>query len=366
MAENTADSAVPASPEAINAEVKGKENVGVDQAVNRMLKIEQAREAQANAKADSILQAADAITEPSPEVAAEAPSAEVADVPVEETTEIPDPALSHETETLDPKLQELVNKRIERRVAKEVAKRKTLESQLNELKLAVQAQAQQPPPTPQTVVPLPVGSLPLANIEDSNGLVALRNEAMEAKDWAQTQLDEGNESVQMGDRVYTGKDLRTVIRVANKTLERDIPERAQFLQKRQEAQKVAYKEFPYLNDKSSPDYVHAQSAYQAMPWLKNLPNGDWIIGVQIEGLKALQAKKEAADRKAIAKPTIKATPPPSSQTAVSSSGSVSRVASGTRNQQEISAIKAGQSRKGGVTANEAIAALTKIEQLKTH
>jgi hypothetical protein len=33
-----------------------------------------------------------------------------------------------------------------------------------------------------------------------------------------------------------------------------------------------------------------------MPWLKNLPNADWIIGVQIEGLKALQAKEKGKSK----------------------------------------------------------------------
>lgn len=363
MAENTEDSAVPVSPETNNAEVKGKENVGVDQAVNRMLKIEQAKEAQANAKTDSILQAADAITE-QPVEAAEASSVEVAEVPLEETTETADPALSHETETLDPKLQELVNKRIERRVAKEVAKRKILESQLNELKLSMQAQAQQPPSPQETVVPLPTGATPLANINDIAGLKKLRKEALVAKNWAQTHLDEGNDNVQLGDRLISEKELRTIVRVTNMTLERDIPERTELLEERAKNLPVAHQRYSFLTDKSSPAYYESQAILQSNPWMRELPFGDMWLGAITKESMAFQA--DYNKKPGVVKPTIKGIPPPSSQTAVSSSGIVSRVASGTRNQQEISAIRNSQSRKGGVTANEAIAALTKIEQLKTH
>ena len=357
--------AQPVAPATNAADNKGGENVGIAQAVNRMLKSEQAREtAKAEPPADTIIPAETATATPPATETAEATSAEVTPAEVEAQAETPegeteDAALSHEEHSLDPKLQEKIN----RRIGKEVAKRKALEAQVNELKVQMQAQVMQPPQTQQTVVPLPQGASPLANIEDSGGLVALQQQAKEAKRWAQEQLDEGSNEVQLGDKILQPKDLKAIIRNANRTLEDDIPSRAQFLQQREQVRQVAYKEFPYLVDKSSPDYVAAQAAYQAMPWLRNLPNADWIIGVQIEGLKARAAKQAAAD-KTKAKTPVKTANPPSAQTAVSSNGSVSRVATGTRNQQEISAIRQSLSKKGNVTANDAIAALTKIEQLK--
>ena len=367
MADQVDGSAVQVPVVAQNADAskQGAENVGINQAINRMLQSEQAKESAANTPTDPVLQAEEANTTPPVTDAADVSSVETE---ATESTEVEppdaeaDPVLSNDG-SIDPKLQELVNKRIEKRVAKEVAKRKVLESQLNELKLSVQAQAQQPPPVQAPIIPLPEGAPVLANIDDANGLNTLRSQALEAKDWAQTQLDEGSGDVQMGDKTLSERDLKAIVRNANKTLERDIPSRAQFLAQRQQVQQNAFKEFPFLNDRSSPDYVAAQSAYQAMPWLKNLPNADWIIGVQIEGLKALQAKKQIAEKKA-PKPSI-APKAPASQVAVSTNGTTSRVAVGTRNQQEISAIRMGQSRKGGITANEAIAALTKIEQLNT-
>lgn len=365
MEVQTEVSAAPAPvADANNAERKSAENVGINQAVARMLQAEQASAAQ-EAKADAVPQAEEASTPPPAEESAQATSveAEATEAQAEPEAEA-DPVLSHEDTTLDPKIQELVNKRIEKRVAKEVAKRKALETQLNDLKLGLQAQAQQSQQPPPTIVPLPEGAPPLANINDANGLEALKEQALQAKDWAQMQLDEGVGTVQMGGQTYSERELKAIIRNANNTIERDIPKRAQFLAQRHSAQQEAFKEFPFLLDRSSPDYVAAQTAYQSMPWLNNLPNADWIIGVQIEGLKSLNAKKQAAEKKAT-KPAVTTAPkPPVSQTAVSASGATSRVAAGTRAQQEISAIRASQSRKGGVTANEAIAALTKIEQLK--
>ena len=364
MADNIDGSASPTveTPSPVtgaNAEVTGRENVGVNQAVSRMLKSEQAREA--NAQAGSVPPVEETTTTPSAEESAPDSSA-AEEAPAEAPAEVeaePTDALSNDGGPIDPKIQELVNKRIEKRVSKEVAKRKALESQLNELKVQMQAQAAQPPAQPQTVVPLPKDAPPLANIEDANGLNQVKEDAFKAIDAAQEQLDSGVEEFQMEGKTYKWKE---VIRNANRTLQRDIPARATFLQQRQQVQQNAFQQFPFLRDKSSPDYVAAQSAYQAMPWLKNLPNADWIIGVQIEGLKALQARQQAAERKP--KPAAKTPNPPSSQTAVSTNGTTERVSMGTRNQQEISAIRNQQSRKGGVSANEAIAALTKLEQLK--
>ena len=370
--ENSVSAAPTAQTPENNADAKGGENVGINQAVNRMLKMEQAKEAQANApEAGSVPQAEQAPTEqPAPETAvapeSDAVAAEPEVKPEGEPEATPEEVLSHE-ETLDPKFQEILKKRneaVEKRVSREVAKRKQLEAQLNELTLKVQAQTAAPKDTPAALVPLPVGAPPLANIEDSSGLVALQQQAKEAIRWAEQQLDDfdGN-PIQLGDKNLGQKELKNIIRTARKTLEDDIPARAQFLQQREVVNKTAHEEFKFLTDKSSPDYVAAQSAYQAMPWLKNLPNAEWIIGVQIEGLKALQAKKAAAE-KAKAKAPVKTAPPPASQASVSSNGGTTRVAAGTRSQQEISAIRSGLSRKGNVSANDAIAALTKIEQLR--
>ncbi len=50
----------------------------------------------------------------------------------------------------------------------------------------------------------------------------------------------------MGDTVLGRPELKAILRNAEKTLDDDIPARAQFLTQKQEAQKLAHQMFPYL------------------------------------------------------------------------------------------------------------------------
>jgi hypothetical protein len=252
----------------------------------------------------------------------------------------------------DNTLSEKAKKRIEKRIGEEVYKRKGLEATINELKLQLEAVKQQKSTEAVPITPLPQGSPALAQIESPTDLVALQQQAKDAKRFAQEQLDRDDfEPVRVGDTVLDRKALKTIIRNAERTLEDEIPQRAQFIQQRQAAQQLAYEKFPFLKDKSSPEYVQAQQAYMQMPWLKNLPNADWIIGVQIEGLKALQSKDKKAGK--AAKPqTPFSTKPPSGQSVVSSNGEA-RTPSGQRAAQTLEAMRSQMSKSGGVSANQA-------------
>lgn len=337
---------VSASAPETNSDAPKNSNLSVAQAAARLLNIESERAKATEAQAEQIEQA---------EVPSEITS-EVSETAQAESAEVEAPeAQAEEGQTEDVPSQDIspdLKKKIDKRIGKEVAKRKALEAQLNELKLQVQATQQNQSQTPPPVVPLPQGAPPLAQIEDINGLTALQQQAREAKRFAQEQLDRDDfEPVRVGDTVLDRKALKTIVRNAEKTLEDEIPQRAQFLQQRHQAQQLAFEKFPFLKDKSSPEYVQAQQAYIQMPWLKNLPNADWIIGVQIEGLKALQAKDRKAGKPA--KPSAPfSTKPPSGQSVVSSSGDA-RTPSGQRAAQTLEALRSQMSKSGGVSANQA-------------
>ena len=343
-----------------NSDAPKKANLSVAQAAARLLNMETERAEAREAQAEQIDQ-----TPLEPESTSEVTEAAQAESAEAESPE----AQAEEPQAEDVPSQDIspdLKKKIDKRIGKEVAKRKALEAQLNELKLQVQqnqqTQAQQPTP----VVPLPQGAPPLAQIEDASGLTALQQQAREAKRFAQEQLDRDDfEPVRVGETVLDRKALKTIVRNAEKTLEEDIPQRAQFLQQRAQAQQVAFEKFPFLKDKSTPEYVQAQQAYMAMPWLKNLPNADWIIGVQIEGLKALAAKEKKSTGKS-GKPSVPfSTKPPAGQTVVSSSGEA-RTPSGQRAAQTLESMRAQMSKSGGVSAAQAAQFLLARELAKTN
>ena len=344
-----------------SVETKGGNNVGINQAVARMLKVQEAAN---DTPAESVVPA-EATTTPPATDAAQVSSAEDAGTTTEATPEATpesEDALSHEKPNLDPELKKWVSEKIGERVRQKNTKIAALEQRVNELQLAQQAQSLQKPdnnPAP----PLP-GSVPLANIEDANGLIALQQQAKEAKRWAQEQLDNEVSSVTLGDKILGAPELKAIIRNANVTLEDQIPQRAQFLQARQNQQARAVQDFPFLNDKSSPDYVLSQQVLMSKPYLKNDPDSAIMVGFMVEGMKSAQAKKAALEKSKKTAPVVTKAPP-SSQTAVSSNGATARVPSATKQAQETQGLRQFLSRKGGVTVNEAIAAQTKFEQSRS-
>ena len=99
-------------------------------------------------------------------------------------------------------------------------------------------------------------------------------------------------------------------------------------------------------------------------WLKNLPQADWIIGVQIEGLKAIEAREKSKGKSGKSVPVSKT--PPQAQALVSSGGSSARASGTARSSSQIDAMRNAMSKKGGVTANEAAQFLLARELAKTN
>jgi hypothetical protein len=336
-----------------------KSNLSVAQAAQRLLNIEAENakaQRQAEQEAPARDQAQNDSANPDEATAESAEPSQQAETP-EGEADVP----SQDDSTEDAKTE----KKIEKRIGKEIAKRRAAEAELAELRAQLAqkaAQAEQPAQQVQSAQPLP-SNVPLAQIEDFQSLQTLRDQAKEAKRFAQEQLDRDDfEPVLMGETVLDKKKLKEILRNAERTLDDDIPARAQFLTQKQEAQKIAHQMFPYLKSKDTPEYVLAQQALQQMPWMRNLPNADWIIGVQIEGLKALEAKQKA-------KPESKPKPamsskPPASQSVVSSAGGDVRTPSATKSANQIEALRMQLSKKGGVTANEAAAFLLAREKAK--
>jgi len=312
--------------------------------------------------------AEDTATETAPADSTEAET----EVPVDgkkteaETKEKADEALSKSTSQIEftPEQQAVFDKRL----GKEVAKRKELERQLEEVKSKVVEPAPLPEVKPEAlpIMPLPSGVAPLANINDINGLIELQQQAKEAIRFAEDALanEADGEPLPEG---YNRKILRDVVRNAKLTVEDHIPQRAQFLQNRNQIQQTAYELLPFLKDKTDPNFVLAQSFRKANPWLQNIPAGDLIIGMYIKGIEAVKAEREAAG-KAKAKPAIEKKPTPKpvgAQTEVSVDAAPIRT---TLDSQSRQALKREQERlnaKGGVTVNEFARYLANQEILKT-
>lgn len=362
MSNETVESASSQPAEVSNTEAKSdapkKSNLSVAQAAQRLLNIETE-----NAKAqrptertaETPAQASDNSVNPDEATAESAEPNQEAETP-EGEADVP-------SQDITPELQ----KKIDKRIGKEVAKRKALESRLAQLEAQIgeQTSSQSAEQPAQKAAPAQMpANVPLSQIDDFQSLSSLQQQAKEAKRFAQDQLDRDDfEPIQIGDTVLGRSELKAILRNAEKTLDDDIPARSQFLTQKQQSQQVAHQMFPYLKDKNAPEYVLAQQALSQMPWMKNLPNADWIIGVQIEGLRSLEAKQKSA--KTDGKPkTAMSNRPPSSQSVVSSNGGDVRMPSAAKSANQLEALRSQLSKKGGITAHEAAAFLLAKEKAK--
>ena len=362
MSNENAESASSQLAEVSNTEAKNdapkKSNLSVAQAAQRLLNIE-SENAKAQRPTEQSAQTPESASDNS--VNPDEASAESAE-PSQEV-ETSDGEADVPSQDITPELQ----KKIDKRIGKEVAKRKALESRLAQLESQMGEKNSSPAAEQTAQKPAPAqmpANVPLAQIDDFQALASLQQQAKEAKRFAQDQLDRDDfEPIQIGDTVLGRSELKAILRNAEKTLDDDIPARTQFLTQKQQSQQVAHQMFPYLKDKSAPEYVLAQQALSQMPWMKNLPNADWIIGVQIEGLRSLDAKQKAAKTDNRPK-TAMSNRPPSSQSVVSSNGGDVRMPSAAKSANQIEAMRSQLSRKGGVTANEAAAFLLAKEKAK--
>ena len=293
--------------------------------------------------------------------AADAPAAEEA---TPKGTEPPaadaDDVLSTESGPLDPKLQA----KIDRKIAKEVAKREALRIENEALKEQLKQQTARLPEQQAKLPEIkPTPDAPLAHVQDPQALATEAQNAKEVMRWAEAQLDRDDigSGVQLGDRTYTKADLRAIARNARVVLEDHVPARNAFLQQRQAAIAEAVETYPWIKDQNSPEFMRARAIAQRYPGLINVANSALIIGVQVEGEMAVEARKKAKASPPPATPASKPVPA-ASQTATGASPGAVRVPQGTQAQQKLAEKVAQMKAKGNVSRSDVAKLLQERER----
>lgn len=283
----------------------------------------------------------------------------------------PEPAAKPEPKEAEPddvlsQLSPELKEQIEKRIGKEVSKRKALEDDLNRLKVLVSAT----PPTIPKLEPSPDN--PLADLNTVPELEKRQQEALDAKEWAQSQLDRDDvKEVQYGDRTYNRQQLRDIVRNSDRVATRDIPKRLQFLNTKAQFDRQVQETFgaePWMQDKTSEAY-RGYAQLMADPDVAKRPNASWIAAVQIQGLLDVQRRKAAAGKKAEPEPEPEKAAPkqkaPGSQTAAGAGFAPSREASESRAVKELQGELEKLKGKGQVTGRDAAAYLLKVEQARS-
>lgn len=207
-----------------------------------------------------------------------------------------------------------VQEKIDKRIGKEVARRKAVEEKLTGLQSEVQrlqaelTKIQSHPQQQADTVPV-ADDGPMAKVTSADGLREAREKARQIKRWAEEVLDSEVDDIRVGEREMTRAEVRKVLREAQRDLEEHIPAREAYLARKEAAESEAKKVFSWLNDTSSQEYQLAMAEMKRRPHLARDPDALWMTGLAIEGLRALKEKAAAAE-KAKEKPKAAPKPPP--------------------------------------------------------
>lgn len=264
---------------------------------------------------------------------------------------------------LSPEQQE----RFEKRLAKEVAKRKEMESEIGRLRTLINATPEQPAaPANAQSKPEPTPDTPLGHISTLEELGREERTVKETKYWAQEQLDREDlgEGIKVGDQLYTRDRLKAIVRNASRAIEQYIPERAGFINAREQMVKRTRETFPWVTDRASPEYATWQQI-KTDPALSNRPNADWIAAVQVEGLRTLAARAKVNGQPAPKQTEAKKERAPQSQIGGNASFSPSREATSSQAvkklQDEMDKMRA----RKGVSGREVAAYLERLENTRS-
>ena len=321
--------------------------------------------------------------EQAPELTAtteETPAPETTEDAPETPTPEADPVHS-QTHSFTPEQQEIFNRRLRKELAKTSAMQSQMEetkAKLSEMEAKLNSQQAAPPPPP------PVASnVPLSGFNDLASLADLKKTAKDALRYVEEVLEDparwntstvvdpvtGDERDvtyhNIGDVSYTKADLISQRRQARATLEDHIPKREQFISTRVESTRQAHIQFPFLADTSSPEYKVAEAARKnpALASIMSMPQAEYILGVQIRGLRALA--EDAAAAAAKTKPKAPASKPASDQVMVSSgSASAARQPAANGERGKLAAEMAKMGSKGGINSVDAQSLLLRHEQLR--
>tara|TARA_Y100000592_G_scaffold81847_1_gene129933 strand:- start:82 stop:1182 length:1101 start_codon:yes stop_codon:yes gene_type:complete len=147
----------------------------------------------------------------------------------------------------------------------------------------------------------------LANVNDISSLEQEVENFNALVEWAEESLDNeveyddsGNEYlVKEGDKTYTKDELRRIRSNAKKILRKDVPARHKFIVEREQYDKQALETFPFLGDGESEDYqifMQAKNHKDYKQVLNNLPNGNYIAGLMIEGMRSVEKRQKEASK----------------------------------------------------------------------
>jgi hypothetical protein len=234
-------------------------------------------------------------TEPTQETAAEAAPVEL---PVAEPIEEEHPEKVEETppepETPEPPKE---TDSVQKRIDKLTAQRKTAEEKAAALEAEIATlKAKQSEPK----LPAPSVESPLADVGSMAELSERLNKAYQVKEWAMRHLDGGEIIGQDGKTQFiSGDQVREAWARSEAVITRHAPQRAQYLQARNDFDSQARRLYPKLFQLGTPENAEYRTWLEVFPECQRYPDialivGDAITGRQFRAAKGQKPKMNGA------------------------------------------------------------------------
>lgn len=381
MSDDTTVTSPTPAPAEIGDGIKG--NLSLDKAAQHLMKLSQVREENQQSTPEpetpsevapvETPQAEQPISEQVDSNTTQESEGDTEEVATQEQADAEPEDVLSQLSSLDPKAQEIAKAaldkqkerlvgKFEKRIGKEVAKRKSIEQslsqQLNEIRTQSQSQQATPPPPPPMLNPdNPLGHI--ADIQTLNQEFVKAKQAVRLSEDLLAQMEDNNmDSIDYGGQSFTKQTVKTALRNAKRVVEDHAPQQAQFLEARQHNTQQAFEMFPWSKDKNSTEYVMAQK-FLNDPSVAARADRDIVVGLLVEGFKAVEARKNA---KSVSKPAPKPKAP-ASQAEFSSASGATRAPDSeitrARNNSEIDRLV---NKKGGLKVSEAARLLLHTER----
>lgn len=250
-------------------------------------------------------------------------------VPVEEEPVITDPAETEPTEDEpEPEPEPQEPDAVQKRINKLTAQRKSAEDQVNVLRAEItelKAKAIAPPP----VAPTPAS--PLSDVDSPAELQKRHDLAQQAKTWAIENLDGGDVDMGEGKTQYLdGSQVKKLLAKAETMLTQAIPQRAQYLNLKNQFDSEATKAYPALFKAGSEEQKEYSSWLTVFPECRRYPDIALIVGDAITGRKMRLARSQKTQQKGNGQSPPLAVPQPAAAARIQKSRALS--------EEELSAI----------------------------
>jgi hypothetical protein len=195
---------------------------------------------------------------------------------------------SQEEEATDSENSEFQTKGVQKRIDKLTALRKQAEEQADKLQKEVDNLKAKVDSSKSTeVVVKSDDAVPYANL---NSIAEIEQEIAQARSvrrWCEE--NSNGVVVQNADGTeteYSYEDVKRIKLNAMDAMEEHLPKRLNYIQTKARVDSVAYKEYPWLKDKSSKERQIAESFIKAFPQITRFPDYNVVIGDYIRGMQA--------------------------------------------------------------------------------